>query len=202
MALQTERMVALVLLQSTTGYGAKYGELSTADAFTIQKKFLNISKKLITMNRFAQKDVKPLNEGKDVRFRRYERFNVETSTISEGVTPMSDTLRQTTIKVTLEQYGSWVPVTDLMLALSTDPLVQQITESQAIQMAEQMDTIAYNAFVAGTSVFYSDGDDFDGGTSSVINTIANHTTYQASGGANVDARFFLLLFVFLRARMQ
>ena len=187
-------------LQSTTGYGAKYGELSTADAFTIQKKFLNISKKLITMNRFAQKDVKPLNEGKDVRFRRYERFNVETSTISEGVTPMSDTLRQTTIKVTLEQYGSWVPVTDLMLALSTDPLVQQITERQAIQMAEQMDTLAYNAFVAGTSVFYSDGDDFDGGTSSVINTLANHTTYQASGGANVNSKILSAVVRFLESK--
>ena len=165
----------------------------------IQKKFLNISKKLITMNRFAQKDVKPLNEGKDVRFRRYERFNVETSTISEGVTPMSDTLRQTTIKVTLEQYGSWVPVTDLMLALSTDPLVQQITERQAIQMAEQMDTIAYNAFVAGTSAFYSDGADYDDSTD-VKETIAGHTAYQASGGANVNAKLLSAVVRFLESK--
>mgnify|MGYP001245303572 CR=1 FL=1 len=52
-------------LQSTSGYGAKYGELSAADAFTIQKKFLAISKQLITMARFAQKDTKPLNEGRE-----------------------------------------------------------------------------------------------------------------------------------------
>ena len=187
-------------LQSTSGYGAKYGELSTADAFTIQKKFLNISKKLITMNRFAQKDVKPLNEGKDVRFRRYERFNVGTSVVSEGVTPMSDTLRQTTIKVTLEQYGAWVPVTDLMLALSTDPLVQQITERQAIQMAEQMDTLAYNAFIAGTSAFYADGSDYNAGTSGVIHTIAGHDAYQASGGANVDAKILSAVVRFLESK--
>ena len=135
---------------STQGFGAKYGELSAADAFTIQKKFLGISKKLITMARFAQKETKPLHEGKDVRWRRYERFAINTSTISEGVTPTSDTITQTTLKATLEQYGSWVPVTDLLLALSTDPIVQVVTERQAIQMAETMDTLAYNVFKAGS----------------------------------------------------
>jgi len=187
-------------LQSTSGYGAKYGELSAADAFTIQKKFLSISKKLITMNRFAQKETKPLGEGKDVRWRRYERFSVGTSTISEGVTPTSDTLRQTTIKLTLDQYGSWVPVTDLMIALSTDPIVQQITERQAIQMAEQMDTLAWNAFTAGTSVFYADGSDFDAGTSGVIHTIAGDTTYMAAGAANADAKILQAVVRFLEGK--
>ena len=139
-------------LQSTSGFGAKYGELSEADAFTIQKKFLTISKKLITMARFAQKETKPLHEGKDIRWRRYERFQVNTTTLSEGVTPESDTLQQTTIMATLSQYGRWVPITDVMLALSTDPIVAQITERQAIQMAETMDTLAYSAFKAGTNV--------------------------------------------------
>ena len=186
-------------LQSTQGYGAKYGELSAADAFTIQKKFLNISKKLITMNRFAQKDVKPLNEGKDVRWRRYERFHVGTTAVSEGVTPTSDTLRQTTIKATLSQYGGWVPVTDLMLALSTDPIVQQITERQAIQMAEQMDTLAWNEFTSGTTVLYSDGSDFDDSTA-ITNTIANHSAYQASGGANVNAKLISAAVRFLEGK--
>jgi len=144
-------------LQSTSGFGAKYGELSDADAFTIQKKFLVISKKLVTMARFAQRDTKPLHEGKDVRWRRYERFTVDTTALSEGVTPASDTLQQTTISLTLSQYGKWVPVTDVMMALSTDPIVQQITERQAIQMAETMDTLAYNVFKAGTNIIYPGG---------------------------------------------
>jgi len=158
-------------LQSTSGYGAKYGELSEADAFTIQKKFLTISKKLVTMARFAQKETKALHEGKDIRWRRYERFQVNTSTLSEGVTPDSDTLQQTTISATLAQYGRWVPITDVMMALSTDPIVQQITERQAIQMAETMDTLAFNAFKAGTNVLYSGG----GSSGVVAQNIANGT---------------------------
>ena len=158
-------------LQSTSGYGAKYGELSEADAFTIQKKFLTISKKLVTMARFAQKETKALHEGKDIRWRRYERFQVNTSTLSEGVTPDSDTLQQTTISATLAQYGRWVPITDVMMALSTDPIVQQITERQAIQMAETMDTLAFNAFKAGTNVLYSGG----GSSGTVAQNIANGT---------------------------
>lgn len=168
-------------LQSTSGFGAKYGELSAADAFTIQKKFLTISKQLITMARFAQKETKPTNEGKEVRWRRYERFAVDTTALSEGVTPTSDTLQQTTISATLAQYGSWVPVTDLMLALSTDPIVAQITERQAIQMAEQMDNLAYNAFRGTTSVFYADGDDFDGGMGEVQKGLHGAHVYVAMG---------------------
>ena len=142
-------------IQSTAGYGNKYGELKPNDAFTIQKKFLGISKKLITMARFAQKDTKPLNEGNALRFRRYERFSINTSPISEGVTPASDVITQTTLKVELSQYGSWVPVTDVLMAMATDPIVAQVTERQAIQMAELMDTLAYNTFKAGTQVLRS-----------------------------------------------
>ena len=171
-------------LQSTSGYGAKYGELSAADAFTIQKKFLTISKQLITMARFAQKQTKATGEGKEIRWRRYERFQVGTSVISEGVTPTSDSLQQTTIKDELAQYGAWVPVTDVMLALSTDPIVAQITERQAIQMAEQMDTLAYNKFRATTSVFYADGDDFDGGMGEVQKGLHGAHAYVAMGASS------------------
>ena len=185
------------VLSSTSGYGAKYGELSAADAFTIQKKFLAISKQLITMARFAQKDTKPLNEGRDIRFRRYERFAVNTTEISEGVTPTSDSLQQTTIKATLAQYGAWVPVTDVMLALSTDPIVAQITERQAIQMAEQMDTLAYNKFKATSSVFYQDGSTFDGGFSAVNKAIGGNTAYVAPGGTGTDAKILAAVVRFL-----
>jgi len=185
------------VLSSTSGYGAKYGELSAADAFTIQKKFLAISKQLITMARFAQKDTKPLNEGRDIRFRRYERFAVNTTEISEGVTPTSDSLQQTTIKATLAQYGAWVPVTDVMLALSTDPIVAQITERQAIQMAEQMDTLAYNKFKATSSVFYADDDDFDGGFTNVKMGLHGVNTYQAPGSTSTTAKILAAVVRFL-----
>ena len=183
-------------LQSTSGYGAKYGELSAADAFTIQKKFLTISKQLITMARFAQKETKPMNEGKEIRWRRYERFQVGTSVISEGVTPTSDSLQQTTISAELSQYGAWVPVTDVMLALSTDPIVAQITERQAIQMAEQMDTLAYNTFKATTSIFYADGSDFDGGMTSVAKNLSGDTEWKAMG-AGTDSKILAAVVRFL-----
>ena len=44
-----------------------------------------------------------------------------------GVTPDFDQLEQVTIRHSLEQFGSYVNVTDVMMA-SNDPLVQIITE--------------------------------------------------------------------------
>lgn len=184
-------------LQSTSGYGAKYGELSAADAFTIQKKFLTISKQLITMARFAQKQTKATGEGKEIRWRRYERFQVGTSVISEGVTPTSDSLQQTTIKDELAQYGAWVPVTDVMLALSTDPIVAQITERQAIQVAEQMDTLAYNKFRATTSVFYADGGDYAGVMGDITEGLHGVNAYKKPGSTDTDAKILTAVVRFL-----
>ena len=132
--------------------GSTYGDLSKNDAFTIQKKMLPIAKRLLTFARFAQKETKPQKQGLEIRHRRYERFPIVDTPISEGVSPAFTTIDQTTIKHTLQQYGSYVNTTDLMLAVSTDPLVQVITERQAQQAGETLDFLAYKVFRAGTQL--------------------------------------------------
>ena len=137
--------------------GSSYGDLSKNDAFTIQKRMLPIAKRLLTFAKFAQKETKPQKQGLEIRHRRYERFPIVDTPIAEGVTPDFTTIDQTTMMHTLKQYGSYVNTTDVMLAASTDPLVQVITERQAQQAGETLDYLAYKVFRAGTSVKYSGG---------------------------------------------
>ena len=136
--------------------GSSYGDLSKNDAFTIQKRMLPIAKRLLTFAKFAQKETKPQKQGLEIRHRRYERFPIVDTPIAEGVTPDFTTIDQTTMMHTLKQYGSYVNTTDVMLAASTDPLVQITTERQAQQAGETLDFLAYKVFRAGTSVTYSD----------------------------------------------
>ena len=70
------------------------------------------------------------------------------------VTPNFVNLQHTTIKHNLQQYGSYVNTTDIMLAASHDPIVQVITERQAQQAGETLDFISYKEFRAGSQVGY------------------------------------------------
>jgi N4-gp56 family major capsid protein len=135
--------------------GSAYGDLSRADAFKIQKKMLPIAKRLLTFGRFAQKETKPQKEGLEIRHRRYERFPIVDQPLAEGVTPDFVELEQTTLKHTLEQFGSYVNTTDVLLAASTDPVLQIITERQAQQAGETIDFITYKAVRAGSQVGYA-----------------------------------------------
>ncbi|MBU97614.1 MAG: N4-gp56 family major capsid protein [Acidimicrobiaceae bacterium] len=152
--------------------GSSYGDLSKHDAFTIQKKMLPIAKRLLTFGKFAQKETKPQKEGLEIRHRRYERFPIVDSPIAEGVTPNFVNLQHTTIKHVLQQYGSYVNTTDIMLAASTDPVVNIITERQAQQAGETIDFLTYKEFRAGTQVGYARSS-VGSGRADVDYTIAN-----------------------------
>ena len=135
--------------------GSAYGDLSRADAFKIQKKMLPIAKRLLTFGRFGQKETKPQKEGLEIRHRRYERFPIVDQPLAEGVTPDFVELEQTTLKHTLQQFGSYVNTTDVLMAASTDPILQIITERQAQQAGETIDFLTYKTVRAGGQVGYA-----------------------------------------------
>jgi len=120
---------------------------------------LPIAMKLLTFSRFAQRDTKPLKEGLELRFRRYEKIAItgKDTPIAEGVTPDWDTVSQYTTMVTLNRYGTYVNVTDLMMAVSHDPLLQQISDRLSLMAGELKDFLDFKVFRAGTNVAYSEG---------------------------------------------
>ena len=118
---------------------------------------LPIAKRLLTFGRFAQKEVKAQGEGLEIRHRRYERFPIVDTPVAEGITPEFDVLQQTTLKHTLEQFGSFVNTTDVQMAAASDPIVQIITERQAQQCGETLDFLSYKTFRAGTQRGFANG---------------------------------------------
>ena len=137
--------------------GSDYGSLSKNDAFKFQQKMLPIAMKLLTFSRFAQRDVKPLKEGLELRFRRYEKipYTGRDVPIAEGVTPDFDTISHRTYLTTLQRFGTFVNVTDLMLAVSHDPILNQITDRLGTFAGELKDFLDYKVFRAGTSVAHA-----------------------------------------------
>jgi N4-gp56 family major capsid protein len=154
----------------------KYGSLDETEAIKIQKKFLSIAKRNMIFARFAQKETKERQGGLEVRWKRFEKFSLPLVPLAEGVKPPADSLLQTIIKVKLNQFGSYVATTDVLVAAAQDPIIQQITERQAIQAAELMDFLTYLHARAGTQATYA------GGTTraTVAKTLGNTVGVNAS----------------------
>ena len=143
--------------QATIAGTMKYGSLDETEAFKIQKKFLSIAKRNMIFSRFAQKETKSRGEGLEVRWKRFEKFGLPLVPLAEGVKPPADSLLQTIIKVKLQQYGSYVATTDVLVAAAQDPIIQQITERQSIQAAELLDFITYLHARSGTQAAFAGG---------------------------------------------
>ena len=170
--------------QLTAASTMKYGSLSEADGFTIQKKFLAIAKRSMVFARFAQKETKSQNDGLEVRWRRYEKFTLPLVPLAEGLKPPADSLTQTTIKVKLHQYGSYVNTTDVLVAAATDPVINQVVERQSIQAAELMDYLSYLHFRTGTQATYagfSSGSAQNSGTPAAARYEVNRTIGNTMG---------------------
>ena len=143
--------------QVTVAGTMKYGSLDETEAIKIQKKFLSIAKRNMVFARFAQKETKERQGGLEVRWKRFEKFGLPLVPLAEGVKPPADSLLQTIIKVKLNQFGSYVATTDVLVAAAQDPIIQQITERQSIQAAELMDFLTYLHARSGTQAAYAGG---------------------------------------------
>ena len=65
---------------------------------------------------YGQKRTIPKNSGKHVEFRRWELFDALSAAqpLSEGVTPSGQSLSQTSVEATVNQYGAYVEVSDML----------------------------------------------------------------------------------------
>jgi N4-gp56 family major capsid protein len=75
----------------------------------------------------------------------------------EGVTPAGSKVTVTDVTATLEQYGDFVPFSDVIEDTHEDPFLQQVSDVLGEQAAQTMETIRWNIIKAGTNVFYANG---------------------------------------------
>jgi hypothetical protein len=86
--------------------------------------------------------------------------------------------------VKLNQFGSYVATTDVLVAAAQDPIIQQITERQSIQAAELMDFLTYLHARSGTQAAFAGGS----ARASVQKTLGNQIGVNAGtpGTANTN----------------
>lgn len=108
-------------------------------------------------DQFAQKHPIPKNGGKTIEFRQWDTLPEMTAPITEGVTPDGQSLSMSTIEATVEQYGGYVTISDMLDLTAIDPVLVQATKAIASQAGRSLDTITREVLNGGTVVQYADG---------------------------------------------
>lgn len=109
------------------------------------------------LEKFGQTYVLPTKSSQIARFRRYEELDLATTPLVEGVTPSGKKPTVTDIDAELEQYGDFIPFTDVIQDTHEDPVLKEYGALLMQQAAETIETIRWNVLKAGTNVFYANG---------------------------------------------
>lgn len=104
---------------------------------------------------FAKKVPMPRHNGKSVSFRKWTSFGKATTPLTEGVTPTGNKLNVTEIHASVNQYGDYTSVSDVLDLTAIDNVIMETTELHSSQAAITLDTLCRNEVMTGTNVVYA-----------------------------------------------
>ena len=108
-------------------------------------------------DQFAQKHPIPKNGGKNIEFRKFVPFDKATKTLTEGVTPVGGTLSVTKVEATVDQYGFYVTLSDILQLTAIDNTLVETTKLLGSQAGMTLDTVTREVLAGGTNVIYAGG---------------------------------------------
>lgn len=174
----------------------QYGDISPAVAAYCVVRMLKRAMPFLQYEKFGQTYVLPTNSTQTAKFRRYYlagatgsagsgsgayNYPVAITPLIEGVTPAGNTLQNQDYTATLQQYGDWVPITDVIIDTHTDDILQNVTDILGEQAALTVETLRFNVLKAGTNVFYANN---VAGRANVVTAISLADQRRVTTGLN------------------
>ena len=102
-------------------------------------------------DQFGQKHAIPQNGGKTIQFRKFMPFSKASTPLSEGVTPDGGSLSVTNVTASVEQYGYYVTMSDVLMLTAIDNTLLETTKL----LGSQAGSKAYFG-IASCSYVYAD----------------------------------------------
>lgn len=116
-----------------------------------EKRLLNLAEPKQIHDQFADKYPIPKNGGKSIEFRKYSPLPKAMTPITEGVTPTGNRLNVSTITATINQYGDWIGVSDVLTVTAYDNQIAQATKILASQAGRTLDSVTRETIVGGSN---------------------------------------------------
>lgn len=134
-----------------------YGDIAPRTAGKAMPGFLMRALPYLVLEKYLDMKPLPSNSTKVAIFRRYEALEKAITPLVEGVTPVGKNMRYTDVQCTLQQFGDFVQLTDVIADTHEDPVLQEYIGITAEQAAQTLETLRYNVLKAGTNVFFANG---------------------------------------------
>jgi len=150
-----------------------YGDISPRTNFAAWGELLKRTTPGIVTERFAQSKPMPKGKGRTLIFRRYLALSAATTPLAEGVTPPGTKPTYVDVECTVEQYGDWIGITDVIEDTHEDPVLREFQSLQSRQMRETRETLNINVLKGGTNVFYTNGS-----ARSAVNTVMDRGDFR------------------------
>lgn len=132
-----------------------FASISTdAVSYWIASEMIALAEKRLVVGQFAQKFQLPQRLGKTLRVDKFERFNLPTTTLTEGTPPDAISLTVTNVDVSVEQWGIVALLTDVAQITTHHPALAIAIDRVSMAMEETVEREQMTVLMAGTQVVY------------------------------------------------
>ena len=118
----------------------------------IQQKTLRLVDRQLVVYQFGQALRLPKQRGTTYTASRYDRVNLPSAPLSEGIPPVGEAMTLVQVSATAQQWGDTITVTDVADMTIKHPLFQTAIKLISMQMAETLERNTFNNLLAGTQV--------------------------------------------------
>ena len=146
--------IQLFAVQTTT-LAAEGNNLSAEMKTYYEKTLLDSAEPKLVHDQFADKYPIPANAGKTIEFRKYDSLGKALTPLTEGVTPAGNRLNVTAITATINQYGDFITLSDMLKMTAIDNNIVQATKLLGSQSGRTLDSVTRDVLVGGTNVAYA-----------------------------------------------
>ena len=131
-------------------------ELSPEMKKFYSKQLIELASANLVHAQFGDKVSIPKGSGKTIEWRQFSSLPKATTPLVEGTTPDGVPIKVTSITQTLEEFGAYTAITDVLELTAIDPVLTEITAKHADSMGLTLDTIVRDEINTGTNVIYAD----------------------------------------------
>lgn len=145
--------------------------------------------------KYGQKKSLKSRSGKTIEFRKFTSLD-PAAKLTEGVTPSGKNLAVTALTATVEQYGDYVEISDMLDLVGIDPVLVESAELLGEQAGLTIDNAVRNIICAGTNVQYAGGkEDTSAITASDVMTADEvaraAATLKKANVKRIDGKFYV-----------
>ncbi len=155
MELYTNMNLALFGPTQTTELNTAGNDLSPEMKTYYADRLVDSAEPNLIHDQFGDKYPIPKNGGKTIEFRKYSPLDKALATLTEGVTPNGNKLNVSTITATVDQYGDYIEISDVLDLTAIDRNLEQATKLLGSQAGRTLDTVTREVITAGTNVMYA-----------------------------------------------